>query len=570
MNPRPQASRASRIGLLACCLAACTARIEGQSSSSPSLGAGSSTPGAGPGSTVTLPTGVTELAKARVRRLTAAEIRNSTQDLFGYAPSTSFPTEAVAHELQNRFESLGVSVAVAEALQAGAEEVAAQAASRFSSLVDCSDTSTESACTEKWIREQGELVYRRALDSDDVAHLLEVYTEARALTDHSRALQTVAEAMLQSPHFLFRTELGDARDSGKSALRLTPDEHASALSFYLWAGPPDRALLSAARAGELNDPAARHEVIGRLTSDPRARRSLRSFFMDWFEARGVGGAGLSAETYPEFGDSLASSLLRGAEALVDDAAWQQSGGLRALLTPSMRFVDSASATVLGVSVPASDAVISVPATGDYAGLLTEPAFLATHSRPSSFSPVFLGHFVRSKLLCQTLPPPPNDVPALPEGMVGLSDRQRFAQHESDPACSGCHELMDPLGFAFERYDALGRAVEQDPSGASLTGAGRLMSSDVDGEFSGPRELAEKLIGSSQVRDCYLAHLMEYALGREVSDPSARLEIDEAALLAARDGLAAGDTGLVWAFGQIAASDALFLRDGSNVPAGGAP
>jgi hypothetical protein len=519
---------------------------------------------------VTLPAGVTELAKARVRRLTAIEIRNSAEDLFGHAPTTSFPTEAVPHAFQNRFESLGVSVAVAEALQAGAEEVAAQAASRLSSLVECGGTSSESACAEKWIREQGELVYRRALNTDDIAHLLEVYTEARALTDHGRALQTVVEAMLQSPHFLFRTELGDPRDAGQGALRLTPDEHASALSFYLWAGPPDRALLSAARAGELNEPEARSALISRLTSDPRARRSLRAFFMDWFEARTVGDAGLSTETYPELDDNLAASLLRGAEALVDHAAWQQSGGLQALLTPSTRFVEPASAAVLGLSVTGAGAPTAVPATGDYAGLLSEPAFLATHSRPSSFSPVFLGHFVRSKLLCQTLPPPPNDIPALPEGGVGLSDRERFAQHQSDPACSGCHELMDPIGFAFERYDALGRAVEQDPSGAPLTGAGRLTSSDVDGEFSGPRELAEKLIGSTQARDCYLAHLMEYALGREVSDASARLQIDEAALAAARDGLAPGDVGLVAAFGEIAASDALFLREGTSVPAGGAP
>jgi hypothetical protein len=195
--------------------------------------------------------------------------------------------------------------------------------------------------------------------------------------------------------------------------------------------------------------------------------------------------------------------------------WSSDRRLSTLLTAPIGFVTAPLAALYGVTVPVGPTLQRVtfdPA--ERSGLLTQAAFLATHALPNQSSPVTRGKFVRELLMCQPAAPPPPDINVTPpEVDPTKSTRERFAQHTASPACSGCHALMDPIGFGLESYDAIGRyrALEGNkPVDASGEIVGSL---DLDGKFTGARELAEKLAASQQVHDCVVTQWYRYAFGR---------------------------------------------------------
>ncbi len=134
-------------------------------------------------------------------------------------------------------------------------------------------------------------------------------------------------------------------------------------------------------------------------------------------------------------------------------------------------------------------------------------------KPNESSPIYRGRFVREALLCQQLPAPPANIPAAPEVMPGVSTRERSAQHESDPTCSGCHQMLDPLGFGFENFDTLGRYRTED-GGKPIDASGNVVSTrDMDGAFNGVAELAKKLAASAEVKECVTRQWFRYAMNR---------------------------------------------------------
>jgi hypothetical protein len=188
-------------------------------------------------------------------------------------------------------------------------------------------------------------------------------------------------------------------------------------------------------------------------------------------------------------------------------------------------VTSALAPVYGVTVPANTTtpmMVNMPAAQNRAGILTQAGFLAVQAHPDQTSPVLRGKFVRTKLMCQNVPPPPMDVDiSVPAVTSAPTARERFAAHESaGSSCAGCHVMMDPIGLAFEGFDAIGK-YRTTENGVTIDLSGNIAGSrggEVDGAFNGVRELATKLAGSDQVRDCVATQWFRYAAGRTEEVP----------------------------------------------------
>lgn len=506
---------------------------------------------------------------ARVRRLTATELKNATRDLFlgdAMIDDVDFPAETAPRAYDNNAEKLGFSEVFGTALQHHAEAVAASAVQRLPNLVaGCASapgtSDAENRCATEFIARFLPKVYRRPATTAEAAALNALYTESRKLTTFEGAIATVIEAMLQSPSFLYRTEFGDPTRLSQHS-PLTDHERASALSFLLWRSTPDDELLAAADGGRLHASSDVDTQARRLLASPRAKDSLRAFFRQWLELTGTTAVIRDKGAYPDFDSALAIDMAQEVDAFVDQHAWG-SGGFRDMLTATTTTADARLARLYGrTSAAASAAPLQLDAT-QRAGVLTLPAFIATHSPPTAFSPVQFGRVVRARLLCQPLPDPPANVPSLPPPSATVTPRERFAAHAADPSCKGCHNLMDPVGFGFERYDGIGRYQERTGS-TPLTGAGQLAGTDVDGPFTGAVELAQRLAASKLARDCFASNLFEYAHGRHAALDAGE---DAKAMNPAMTAFATGDGNITELLLAVTTADPFLFRDSTALPGG---
>ncbi|MCA9545026.1 MAG: DUF1588 domain-containing protein, partial [Myxococcales bacterium] len=341
-------------------------------------------------------------------------------------------------------------------------------------------------------------------------------------------MRVALAAMLQSPQFLYRLTAPTPDEVEGAAVPLAGWVRASRLSYFLWGSTPDEALLAAAEAGALGTVEGVAAQVRRILPDPRTRATVQHFHRQWL--------GLDAlarmekdHPYPGGVEALRAVLARSVEALVDEAFVQ---GVDALLSGPSLHVDGDLAALLGLPAPAGDfGPVAAPAD-QRAGLLTHPAVLAKLAHPDQTSPIHRGIFVRERLLCQTLPPPPADlIIEPPDPDPRATTQQRFAQHTADPACAGCHTLMDPVGFGFENYDELGR-FRQTENGLPVDASGELVAPptpDLAGPFDGAVALAERLAQSPAVKQCVATWWFRYALARgELPvDACARARIEDA-------------------------------------------
>ncbi len=452
-----------------------------------------------------------------LRRLTRIEYSRSLRDLFGADPSVA---DALPNDIagSSGFSTapLDTEVSVRVFMEA-AESVAA--AVEPDALVGCDAASEgESACATKLIEAFGKKVYRRPLSATEVADYQALYSVTLAGEldyDHESASRGVLEAMLQSPAFLYHWELGPVAPlvDGDGVIALGPWEIAARLSFFLWGSTPDDTLLAAAESGALSDDAGIEAQARRLLGDDRALPALTTFYGEWLGS-GVQGKDKSPELYPTFGDALASAMEEDFASVALEATL--SGSLDDLLLGTRAYVDAGLAALYGVSAPAGGSGwVDLPA--ERPGLLTRAAFLAATANAYEGDPTKRGIAVRKQLLCDTLTPPPANVPELPAPAPDLTVRERHEQHIGDSACSGCHALTDYIGFGFGNFDAIG-GYHTLESGKAIDPSGKVAELDgADVPFANVAELMNALAGSDQVRGCVTRQFARYALGRrEVS------------------------------------------------------
>jgi hypothetical protein len=454
-----------------------------------------------------------------LRRLTRWEYDNTIRDLLGddSRPASAFPEDERALGFDNNAEFRVVTTLLAEHYMLAAESIAARAVADRTRLLPCTpDGIGEEACGRQFVEVFGSRAWRRPLDTEEIENVTAVFAWGLDTHGFSAGIELVIQVLLQSPQFLYRLEGIEPSLAREPFVALSGWEMASRLSYFLWGTMPDEMLFAAAAADELGTPEEVADQARRMLDDPRGAALVWRFHEQWLGLEGLARLEKDVSAYPLFTSELGTLYRLEAEHFVREVVFTGEGTLTALFTAPYTFMDSSLAAVYGVETGAPAGVdferVELDATRR-AGLLTQGGLLARLAHANQSSPVRRGKFVREQLLCELVPPPPPDVMVTaPELDPGLTTRERFAQHRADPACSACHELMDPIGLGFESFDGLGMYRSHE-NGLLVDDSGEVVGSDVAGSFSGAVELATKLGDSRQVRNCVVTQWFRFAHGR---------------------------------------------------------
>jgi hypothetical protein len=358
--------------------------------------------------------------------------------------------------------------------------------------------------------------YRRPATTTEIDRLVRITQLAQKEGDSfERGMQLALQAVLVSPHFLFRVEL-DPRTAKPSsaAIPVSDYELASRLSYFLWSSTPDDELLALAEKGKLRNPTVLQAQAARMLKDPKSRALVRNFGLQWLTLRNLQGFTPDPKRFPAWNNQLRDDLLTETE-LFFDAIMREDRSVLEFLDGKFTFLNERLAKHYGIQGVTGDQFRKVALTGDQrGGILTQGSILAVTSNPTRTSPVKRGKWVLETLLNAPPPPPPPDVPDLEEAkgdvMLQGTLRQRMEQHRKDPMCASCHTQMDAIGFGLENFDAIGAWRDQD-GGAPIDSSGELAGGKT---FKGPLQLAGLLkTQKDQFTKAFTEKLLTYALGR---------------------------------------------------------
>jgi hypothetical protein len=446
-----------------------------------------------------------------MRRLTRAQYANAVRDLL----QVDMAIEALLPEDErlSTFRSnvvASVSGLDVEQYAEVAELVAAEAVRDVDRLVACDRAALgDGACAGRFITRIGKLVHRKPLTASEQAAYERLFAQYGA-SDFAAGIGAVLEAMLQSPALLYLAELPGA---GVTPTPLSDHELAARLALFLWNSVPDGELLDAAERKELASPEQLASQAQRMLADPRARDAVASFHLQWMAVDTLPERSKDAALFPGYGAPLVAAMLDETAAFANHVVLEGDGRLQTLLTSTQSFASEPLRDLYGLTAGTQELD---PA--QRAGLLTQASFLASHAHANQSAPVLRGKAVRASLLCDSPPPPPPDVNTTPpDPAPGATTRERFAAHTEDARCAACHVFLDPVGFGFEHYDAIGRYRARDQNEVVDASGELLGTRATDGPFNGAIELAAKLAQSDQVRECVSRNWLQFALGRGVAD-----------------------------------------------------
>jgi hypothetical protein len=372
----------------------------------------------------------------------------------------------------------------------------------------------EESCAHTILATLARRAFRRPVTESDIQPLVGFYKSGRAEGDFDHGIEKGLRAMLVSPDFLFRIERDPAGIAAGAVHRVTDVELASRLSFFLWSSIPDEELLTVAEKKKLQDPAMLAQQVRRMLDDPRSQALVDNFAGQWLYLRNVASMKPDPTIFPEFDDSLRQSFEH-ETALFFQSVLREDRPITDLLDAKYTFLNQRLAEHYGVSnIYGSQFRQVALADSNRGGLLGQGSILLVTSYPNRTSVVQRGKWILENLLGAPPPPPPPDIPELkPHDKDGreLSARQQMEMHRSNAICASCHSRMDPLGFALENYDGVGKWRAQD-AGNPIDPSGKLP----DGtHFNGPAGLQQTLLAAH--RDEFLAtvtaKLLTYALGR---------------------------------------------------------
>jgi Protein of unknown function (DUF1592)/Protein of unknown function (DUF1588)/Protein of unknown function (DUF1595)/Protein of unknown function (DUF1587) len=459
-----------------------------------------------------------------LKRLTAAQYSNAVTDLLGEGlvlPSSLEPDAAVEGLYALGAGVGNVSSWGVEKYEEAAFDLAEQALADptlKAALVPCTPTATvDSSCARAALEALGLRTWRRPLSDDELDVLVALAdSAATTLGDFDQGLSYAVAALLQSPNFLYRAELGEADPDDPAARRYSDYEMAGRLSFFLWNTTPDDELLAAAAAGELTDDAGLATQVERLLADARSDAGVRSFFTEYLRLYELPDVSKDPTVYVHWSsdlpDAAAEETLLGVDALV----FEDQGPLQDLLITQRAFVDRRLAAIYDVAAPERDGhgEVWLPDAGGRRGLLGQVSFLAAQAHSVSTSVTNRGIFVREVLLCQPLPDPPADantaIPAVSDD--ALTMRDRIAVHLEDPTCASCHNFTDPIGLGFENFDGVGR-FRLSENGATIDPSGEL-----DGvAFADAWGLSQAVADHQSFPNCFTQTVYKYATGQLLDD-----------------------------------------------------
>lgn len=451
-----------------------------------------------------------------LRRLSHVEYRNTVAALLGEAAGAAADGALTADEVVDGFDNHAAALVVGDLLVDQYRLLAEGLAEGFelAGRVPCDPAGGGADCARSFIVEFGLRAFRRPLTAYEIQRYLSIYALVAADDGFEAGVRWVVSAFLQSPHFLYRTELGKR---GPDGFRLTAYEIATQLAYLVWQGPPDETLLDLAARGLLYDPAVVEGELARMLDDPRSERTLRHFAWRWLGLDRLDSVTRDPSIYPALTADIRRAMAGQTERFLAER-WRDGDTLADLFLAQDEHLTDALADYYGL--PPSEQPADAEGFrrrslefGSYGGLLTQGALMTTHALPTTSSPIHRGLLVRERLLCQHLPPPPVNLDISPPPVdPELSTRERYAQHSDDPACAGCHALIDPIGFAFEHFDGIGR-WRPDDGVHPIDATGEIIgSAATDGGFDGVDELAILLAGSPEVEACYAEQWLRFGFG----------------------------------------------------------
>lgn len=373
----------------------------------------------------------------------------------------------------------------------------------------------EETCAKQILSTLMRRAYRRPVNDADLARPMEFFRDGRKEANFDAGIEAALSAVLVSREFLFRVEQEPKGLAGKSRYRITDLELASRLSFFLWSSVPDDELLDVAAGGQLNQPDVLAKQTRRMLADPRSLSLVSNFASQWLHLRNLDSITPDGRLFPDFDDNLRQAMRRETELLFEEVLRDDRSVLD-LLRTDHTFLNERLAKHYGIPNiygPRFRRVALGPET-QRGGLLRHASVLTVTSYATRTSPVIRGNWILGTLLGTPPPPPPPNVPALKDNAVSASlpVRERLAQHRANAACASCHDLMDPVGFALENFDALGRwrTLEEgkpvDASGGFPDGA----------KFTGVAGLEQALLNRPELFASTLTEkLLTFALGRGV-------------------------------------------------------
>jgi hypothetical protein len=462
----------------------------------------------------------------QLRRLTNLEYRNTVRDLFGAAPTAS--------DFNKDLDSFQSGFARGAAITKGTDArmfldasdgIATTAVNSLDTLLPCKGpppaAADQDACIKQFITDFGLRAYRRPVTADEASDLFTLYSKQKMLgAQFKEAVQALLVGILQSPYFLYRWELNQAPTRDGNLIKFNSYEIASRLSYAFWSTMPDKVLFDAAAAKALATPDQIQAQAKRMMADEKFKDTIRSFHLQWLNGDDV--TGLQKDpSYTTFSPAVA-------QAMVDETAEfasrllygsQATGKLETLFTSNVSYVDAGLAKLYGASVSGTGQQQVTLKPEQRAGVLTQASFLAAHANPDSDHPVRRGVEILRHVLCVDIEIPKDITvpPVMP--LPDQTTRETFAAHSVDPKCSSCHQMIDPLGFAFEHYDAVGGWRDIDNK-KPVDSTGSLTVGNLNLKFKDAVELSQQLAKSDEVKNCMGAEWLRYMIRRHEGDGDA--------------------------------------------------
>jgi len=472
------------------------------------------------------------LAPAALRRLTRSELENTVRDVFPgiaevWSGSALGPDPLSLLQFSNDENTLLVGEQTARELLTTAKQVAALVtdADHLGTILPCAASAADDACARQFITTYAPRLYRRSVSSFEHDELMSYYRSVSASSDFERGLKWSLVAMLQSPEFLYRSELGDA--SG----RLDQFELASQLSYTYGGSTPSPELLAKAQRGELGTSVALRTEAEALLATPRGREQLLRFFREWTGYERV--LAVEKADVKSFAAAMAPLLVEETRRFIEAVVIDGNGRLSDLLTGSTTYLNPDLAAFYGYGEPQRDFTAIERPAGRGIGLLAQASLLAGRSHFDFTSPVFRGLFVYQGLLCREPQVRPMGVPSIQDTSAGGTTRQRYEALHAQAPCAPCHQQFEPFGYALEHFDATGRYRETELGLPLDTHAQLALDDGTQLEFDGLEDLAAQLAALPDVSDCVSGLLANYVFagagGQVCLDEPARAQLAQGTL-----------------------------------------
>lgn len=484
----------------------------------------------GTGGPVPPPAEAQAIETSRFPRLSHLQWENSVQDLLVLAApsglSAAFTGDPLGGVFDNNESSLFVTPGLWADFQLAAEELSVLVtsdAAKLAKLMPANAPTDPTARAKAFLEHFGMRAYHRPLSPTELTAYLALFAKGRDLVDgpddFARGVRISLQAFLQSPHFIYRVEAGGAD------LPLSGFELATKLSYMFWNTMPDDALLADASSGKLTTKEGILTAATRLLDDDRARVMVASFHHQLFQYDHYDDLNKDPTLFPSFTPALGADMKREAEMFVEEVVFKQDGGIREILTSPTTFVNKELAAIYGLLGTFGSEFVKVSLDPKQrSGFLTRVGFLASNATKLEQHSIHRGVFINRRVICASLPDPPNNVPPLPPAAEYKTTRERVEKHTGEGTCgASCHgSLINPAGFAFEHYDALGQ-YKTEEHGNPINSADTYPLDGNDVSYSDAIAFEDLLGESDQVHTCYARHWLQYAYGR--SDQKADALVD---------------------------------------------